>query len=55
MTDRVEVTVKMEDGLVFITLFPGRIIIRLYIMRVLLVMTMMTVERAEVVHMSDEI
>ena len=46
---------RTENGLVIITLFLGRIILRSYVMRVLLVATTVIAERAEVVYMSNEI
>ena len=42
-----KVVMRMEDGLIFITLFPGRIILRAYITRVLLVMIIVTAKRAK--------
>ena len=46
---------RTEDGLVFIILFPGRVVLRSYIVRVLLVMMMVTAEGVEIVCMSNEI
>ena len=46
---------RMEDRLVFVNLFLGRIVLRLYVTRVLLVVTMVTVERMEIIHTSNEI
>ena len=55
MIDRVEVMARTEDGLVFATLFPSKVILRLYVMRVLLIVTTVMAERAEIMHMSNEI
>ena len=53
--DRAEVMARTEDGLVFISLFPGKVILGSYITRVLLVVMTVTAERAEIVCRSNEV